>query len=130
MTAYIIKPRIKTPDGTILECKHRHDYQCHTDTLNGEFYMVDGGGYYMRQSLNEVPAEDLTITSDEPFEVIREHFTWGRNYDKDMNRLPETEWVALKDLVTEHIEAILDGNWAKGYSKEIMTRELEYRKCK
>jgi len=124
---YIIKPRIKTPDGTILECKHRHDYQSYTDTSNGEFYMIDGGGFYMRQSFNEAPAEDLSIYADDPFEVVREHFTWGRNFDKDMNRLPETEWIALKDLTTEHIENILDGGFASGMSEELMIRELNYR---
>jgi hypothetical protein len=130
MTTYIIKPRIKTPDGTILECKHRHDYQSYTDTISGEFYMVDGNGFYMRHSLNEVPFENLSITSDDTFEVIREHFTWGRNFDKDMNRLPDTEWIPLKGLETEHIKAILEGNWAKGYSQELMIRELDYRELK
>jgi hypothetical protein len=127
MNPYIIKPRIKTPDGTILECKHRHDYQTYIDTITGEEYMVDGGGFYMRTNYNVVPAEDISITSEDSFEVIREHLTWGRNFDAGMNRLPDTEWVALKDLTTDHIESILEGKWTSGYTEELMIKELEYR---
>jgi hypothetical protein len=47
-----------------------------------------------------------------------------------MNRLPDTEWIPLKALDTEHIKAILEGNWAKGYSQELMIRELDYRELK
>jgi hypothetical protein len=38
----IVANRIRTPDGTILESKHRHDYVTYTDA-NGKQYMVDGG---------------------------------------------------------------------------------------
>ena len=33
---------MRTPDGTILESKHRHDYVTHLDA-NGNEYMLDGG---------------------------------------------------------------------------------------
>ena len=38
----ILSNRLKTPDGTILESLHRHDYVTHTDA-NGKEYMLDGG---------------------------------------------------------------------------------------
>jgi len=38
---------------------------------------------------------------------------WGVNFDKDMNRLPETDYRFICDLETGHIQAILDGEWTK-----------------
>ncbi len=32
---------------------------------------------------------------------------WGRNYDENMVRLPEIEYILLKDLTTDHIKAII-----------------------
>ena len=45
--------------------------------------------------------------------VSSHHMLWGVNFDKDMNRLPETDYRFICDLNTDHIEAILDGNWAR-----------------
>ena len=47
----ILNSRMRTPDGTILESKHRHDYVTHTDA-NGKEYMLDGGLDYVRCSAN------------------------------------------------------------------------------
>jgi hypothetical protein len=30
-----------------------------------------------------------------------------------MNQLPQTDYRQIKDLNTDHIQAILDGNWTK-----------------
>lgn len=43
----------------------------------------------------------------------RDILFWGKNFDVDMNRLPETEWSLIKDMTTDHIEAILDGEFTK-----------------
>lgn len=37
----------------------------------------------------------------------RETFKWGRNYDKNENRLKKTEYKLLKDLSNSHILGIL-----------------------
>ena len=47
----------------------------------------------------------------------RDIYFWGVNYTKDMERLPQTEWRLIKDLDTDHIEAILDGEYVREDSK-------------
>ena len=50
-----------------------------------------------------------------------------------MNRLPNgTEWRLIKDLVTDHIEAILSGGYADNNSfyKEVFEEELKVRNGK
>ena len=124
----ILVNKIQTPDGTILESKHRHDYVSHTDA-NGEYYMVDGGKDYLKRSINIIPAIDLTIEDDGSHELRRQYLTWGNNYDKDMNRLPETIYNPIKDMTSDHIQAILDGGWSKNntFYEEIFKEELKFR---
>jgi len=38
---------------------------------------------------------------------------WGVNFDKDGRKLPETEYRMIKDLETDHIQAILYGEFTK-----------------
>jgi hypothetical protein len=52
---------------------------------------------------------------------------WGNNYDKDMNRLPKIIWKPIKELSTDHIKAILDGNWTDGHYKVLFQNELKLR---
>jgi hypothetical protein len=63
---------------------------------------------------------------------MRDGLIWGTNFDKDMNKLPETIWRPIKDLTTDHIQAILDGKWVKEGSLhyKYFTEELEFRKTK
>lgn len=80
---------------------------------------IPGFWYYMEE--DEI-LEELGI---EP----REYLLWGQNYDKDMNLLPETIRKPIKDLTTEHIQAILDGGWCKsGKYFECFKNELKLRK--
>lgn len=102
--ANLLTNRIKTPDGTILESRHIHDYKTHIDTLTGEEYMVDGGLSYLRRSVNKVPYQELSIDTDTNFETIRDEFTWGTYGKEGKNK---KKYVALKDLTTDHIQAIL-----------------------
>lgn len=62
----------------------------------------------------------------------RNIYFWGVNFTKDMVRLPKTEWRLIRDLDTDHIEAILDGNWVtrgnkyhKFFIDELKRREDE-----
>lgn len=125
----IIRNAIKCPDGKILESKHRHDYQGHTCKLTGEYFMCDGGLDYFRGSINKVQPTYLHVTTDDPFEVQREAFTWG-SYGKNGDE--PLHYIKLKDMETEHILAILktqtriDGT----YVQELFMQEMDYREGK
>lgn len=90
---------IETPIGKKLFSYHRHDFQMEEGVgIDGglqDYVRVIGGA-----ELKEDSVENLILD-------IRESFKWGKNYDKDNNPLPKTEWVLLKDLDTSHIVNIL-----------------------
>lgn len=79
---------------------------------------VSGFWYYMEED------EILERLGIEP----REYLLWGQNYDKNMNLLPNTVYKLIKDLRTDHIQAILDGGYVKNskYSK-CFEEELKLR---
>ena len=122
----ILRNAICTPDCTVLESKHRHDFVTHIDEISGEIYMVDGGFDYFKRSVNQVPAEDWSVTTKDDFLVVREVFTWG-TYGKD-GKQPRTE-VKLQDMTTEHIQAILSTQQhIKGsVVEQLFKQELLYR---
>ena len=118
---------IKTPDGTILSSKHRHDYVAYEDTQTGELYGVDGGADYFRRIGNVSDCEDLSITSLTPFSDIRERFHWG---SRGVNGDEPIKMLRLSSLTNKHIEAILKNVFQnrEGTFKKWFTEELEFRK--
>ena len=117
--------RIRTPDGTILESMHRHDYVTYTDA-NGKEYMVDGGLDYLRRNIHEdAPYEELSLYSDAYHQLIRQAFKWGtRGID---GKQPLT-WLVLKDMATDHIEAILETQTGlRDHIRQVFINELNFR---
>ena len=125
MSNQLVVNKIRTPDGTILWSRHRHDYVTHLDE-NGEEYMLDGGTDYVRTSVNEVSAESLAVYTDDDHSVIRERFMWGtRGLTGDSPLI----WKPLKDLEIDHINAILKTQThIPDWVRTIFENELEYRK--
>jgi hypothetical protein len=123
--AQLVYNAIQTPDGTIIQSKHRHDFVCYDDK-NGKKYMIDGGLDYCRRSINGDEIS-LCLTVLDPIEKIREVFTWGRNYDADMKRLPQTEFILLKDLTDGHLDALCTGKWSAEWITLLFIREKQYR---
>ena len=122
-TPYLLHQEIKTPDGTHLISEHRHDYKTHKDA-NGETYMIDGGTDYARRSVNTEPAEDLSLYSCMDHTYLREKLVWG-TYGIDGDQ-PLT-YIALKDMTTPHIEAVLKLRIGEGRAA-IYLNEIEFRK--
>lgn len=120
----IIANRIRTPDGTILESHHRHDYKTYVDE-NGETYMVDGGLAYLRRNVNKQPYEELSVYVEDGHEKIRENMSWGSygpNGDQPLKR------ILLKDLTTDHINAIIETQTHLPKERiDIFKEELKYR---
>lgn len=122
----IVYNAIQTPDGTILESRHRHDYQTHHDA-NGFMYMVDGGLSYLRRGASQgAPlAKELSLTVDDDFETIRTVMTWGT---RGRDGQSELQWVAIKDMTTDHIEACLDTQLSMAEQFRLMfEKELKFR---
>jgi hypothetical protein len=60
----------------------------------------------------------------------REYLLWGQCYDKEGNELPEVRYRLIKDLDTDHIEAILNSEYLhlsdqyrKVFEDEILLRD-------
>ena len=117
----IYKNSIITPDGTVLESKHRWDYVTYKDN-NEQFYAIDGGLDYLKRGFDKPDYIENSVTSDSKFEDIRKCFTW--------TSLTKGKQL-LKDLDTEHIKAIIrTQEHISDTTKNIFLKELEYRKGK
>lgn len=118
----LVRNAVLTPDGTILESTHRHDYKSHVDGLTDDVYAVDGGLDYVRRSSNKIPATPLDVYSDDPFEVVRLHLLWGTYGKSGGDKL---KLVRLCDMTTEHIQAVIDGQrQIPAWRRELMEQEL------
>ena len=119
----------KTPDGTILHSRHRHDYCEHFDAVSKEWYILDGGTVYQRCSINEVPPEDLTLYADDPHEKIREVFVW-KSYGKNFSQ-PEGVYTLLKDLADDHLIAICETQaHLPDYIMKVFKNEIRFRETR
>ena len=119
----MVRNAIKTPDGTVLTSRHRHDYVTHTDK-NGKEYMIDGGLDYVRSSANG-DEEYLTVTTDAGHSVCREACEWGTygiNGDQPLS------YIKLCDMSTAHVNAVLANVPSINPAiKVAMERDVEFR---
>lgn len=122
---HIVYNALQTPDGSILESNHVHDYRGYTDS-NGKYYMVDGGHQYIRRSINGDEI-DLTVYDDDDFEKVRQVFRWGKNYDAEGNMLDKTEWVRLQDITDDHLDALTLYDKAPTWIRRLFITEKQYR---
>ena len=126
----LIYNALKTPDGTILHSKHKHDYIQYTDA-NGKLYMLDGGGDYIRCSANG-DEEFISVYSDEPFEKVRK-FAFRNGYGKDGNskKLITTFLCDMSDdyldNTIEYFNNIKDSMLINNTHYNLLLKEKEYR---
>ncbi len=119
----LIRNAIKTPDGTVLVSKHRHDYVNHVDATNGKTYMVDGGLDYQRRSANGDEI-DMCLYDNEPHRVQREVLTWGTYGPKGDQPLT---YKPIKDMDTDHIEKVYKECTPHSVIKNCLENELMHR---
>lgn len=116
---------LTTPDGTELISRHRHDFVSHTDKTNGKYYMLDGGLDYCRFSATE-NAVWTQITDEDPFELVRQHFTRG---SRGVNMDKELKYIKLAEMTDSHLDATIEyceDHRADAYL-DIYLAEREYR---
>jgi hypothetical protein len=124
-TNYVLAYLCETPDGTILQCKNRHDYQEYNDKVTGETYMIDGLGYYTRSNVNVVPAEYTFVTLDTPHELARQYVMWGTRGKTGDQTL---KYISVANMETAHIQAIIDAQFQIAAElREFLKRELNFR---
>ena len=118
----LIRNAMQTPDGTILESTHRHDYKTHTDA-NGKEYMVDGGLDYLRRSIHDDQI-DLSEYDDAPHERQREVLTWGTY---GINGDQPLQYKTIAEMETGHLEAVVKMTGICPRRRKCMQKELELR---
>ena len=118
---------IRTPDGTVLESRHRHDYVVYVDK-NGKEYMVDGGLEYIRRNVHDdAPYEELSVYTTDGHDRVREVVKWG-TYGKDGSQ--PLSHILLKDMNTDHIQACLENvlsmhpTYKESFKEELKLRSL------
>lgn len=121
MTNQLVSNRVQCLNcNAVIESRTRHDFV--TCPCGGT--SVDGGKDYQRVLGSNW--KDMSVYTDDPFEVQRELFTW-KTYGKTGTEEPKI--VPLKNLTSEHLQAIIDtqmhikGTWVE----ELMKKELEFR---
>jgi len=121
----LLRNAIKTPDGTILESRHRHDFKEYEDK-NGWVYMVDGGLDYVRRTINKnAPSTDLSLSEDDPHFFLRDYVTWGTYGIAGDQPL---FYITIANMSDGHLQAVLDTQ-KNMYPqvRDLMQAELEYR---
>lgn len=109
---------IRTPDGTIIRSRNRHDFISHVDN-NGITYMVDGGLHYLRRYA-ATDIEELSVPFEAEYPLVRKAFEWGVSDQKGGIR-----YVPLSSLGTNHIRNIIKDGYEEVYC--LMKAELLYR---
>ena len=119
----LIANALRTPDGTVLESKSRHDYKEYVDA-NGKTYVIDGGLDYHRRSTNG-DEENMCMYDDEPHETQVQVLTWGTY---GINGDQPLQYKTIAEMDTSHIEAVLQTvKHIRPMIKTVMQNELKFR---
>ena len=118
-------PIIKFDDGSFITSIKNYDFRTSEDEKHFIDASFDENGdiSYVRVGGNKNYEE---IESSSIHEYIRENISWGRNFNEKGERVP-TEYILIKDLGTEHIQAILDGGFGGKRVRHYLENELRWR---
>lgn len=120
---HLIRNALQTPDGTIIESTHRHDYKEYTDA-NGKHYMVDGGLEYSRRTVHDDQI-NLCEYDDAPHERQRNILKWG-TYGKDGKQ--PLQYKTIAEMETAHLEVVVEMVGVSPILHQCMVNELKLRK--
>ena len=118
-------PIIKFDDGSFIASIKNYDFRVSEDEKhfidasfddNGDISYVKVGGNKDYEKIDSYSIHGY----------IRENISWERNFNEKEERVP-TKYVLLKDLGTEHIQAILDGGFGGKRVRHYLENELEWR---
>lgn len=105
----------------IIESRTRNDFKfCDCGST-----AIDGGISYLRRIGRSY--EELSVKDDKNHETRRSNMVWGNNFDKNMIKLPKTEWILIKNLSNNHIKNILKIDNIDPFYKQVFKDELSYR---
>lgn len=123
----IVYNAIRTPDGTVLVSRNRHDLNTYTDHKNGVTYMVDGGWDYLKRYMlpPEVAPEELSVSLEDGHEKVREVAAWGTRGLTGSNPL---EYILIKDMEEAHIKKCLELDYISDTIRQVFEDELKWRK--
>lgn len=123
---FLVRFAYKTPDGTLLESRHVHDYRSHEDA-NGKIYMIDGGifGYYTRSSVNLDECENLCVYYSDGHEIVRDVKFWGT---QGKSGKEETRVISVAEMDFGHLLALVEGNFGSERARRIFKDEIDYRR--
>lgn len=119
----IVFNALRTPDGTMIVSRSRHDYKTHVDA-NGKTYVIDGGHDYIRCSANGDEVM-VTVNHTDDHAIVRKHASWGTY---GINGDDPYSIVTVAEMDTSHLEAVIQTcHGADPDLLQIMSNELEYR---
>ena len=132
MEKKVIASRIQTPDGTILWSRHTHDYVVYEDTKTGEVYMLDGGTDYMKTSVNQVPAKNVSIYNTAKWKTRREFIIrYTTLLDENKQPTGKSGFVRLSNMSDAHLADLKKYLTERGTGIEMIEyikKEQKYRK--
>ena len=120
----ILLNRWQSNDGTMLISRSQHDFVSHHDIVDNAEVFIDGGiGPYIRVSGNLTNC--CLYDTDEDHAEVRELYQWTSFGPTGFDPPKKS---AIKDLATDHIEAILKTQvQLQEHVLNMFRRELTYR---
>ena len=118
-------PIIKFNNGSFIASIKNYDFRASEDEKhfidasfdeNGDISYVRVGG---NKDYEKIDASSI-------HEYIRENISWGRSFNEKGERVP-TKYILIKDLGTEHIQAILEGDFGGKRIRHYLKNELKWR---
>jgi hypothetical protein len=119
---HYIYASLRTPDGTLLESRPRHDFASHKEA-DGSVVFLDLGYTYCRTSCLDCPI--FLVTSEDPHSTIREYLEWG-TYGKNGDQ--PLEYIKLKDITDDHLYTLVSSYLDRDHIwYDHFKNELDYR---